>query len=305
MALHSATTAEVDAEHGQRLDNFLLGRLKHLPKSRIYRMVRRGEVRVNGGRARPGYRLQRGDQVRIPPHRRADDDQRLSAPLPRGAAEALRRRVLYQDDDVLVLDKPCGIAVHGGSGIAYGIIETLRHTPGIAPPSCRLELAHRLDRDTSGCLVVAKNRPALLRLHDQFRAGRVRKRYDLIVAGRWPASTRTVTEPLARYVLANGERRMRVAADGDPARTDFAVVAHLDGASWLAAHPKTGRTHQIRVHAAACGHPILGDDKYARGEAQAHGRLMLHASELKLTLGDRQIRFRAPLPQEFDQYPRA
>ncbi len=294
---------QVDAEQGQRLDNFLLGRLKDVPRSRIYRMLRRGEVRVNGSRVLPGYRLCRGDTVRVPPHW-GDIPRPAADAAPRRAFEELLNRVLYQDDDLIVLDKPSGVAVHGGSGTAYGVIETLRQFD----PGTRYELAHRLDRDTSGCLMVAKNRRTLLQLHAQFRAGGVRKRYDLIVVGRWPAGQLTVDKPLARYVVASGERRVRVSATGAPARTDFSVVARLDNvagietATWLAAFPKTGRTHQIRVHAAAAGHPIIGDDKYAHGEARDYRRLLLHASELKLTLGDRQTRFAAPLADEFQAF---
>lgn len=292
----------VGSEHGQRLDNFLLRRLKGLPKSRVYRMVRRGEVRVNGGRTRPSYRVQSGDEVRIPPFRPAEPDEATAkgAPL-RRVFDDLLANALYQDDDLLVIHKPSGIAVHGGSGIAFGVVETLRHFD----PATRYELAHRLDRDTSGCLLLVKNRRALLRLHQQFRTGGVRKRYDLIVAGDWPARRRTATEPLQRYVLASGERRVRVATDGEPARTDFAIVTRLNDATWLAAFPKTGRTHQIRVHAAVAGHPILGDTKYGRkaaagvaGKAGAN-RLLLHASALTISIGDRRQRFEAPLPAAF------
>ena len=285
----------VTDECGQRLDNFLVGRMKGVPKSRIYRMVRRGEVRVNGGRRRPGYRLQHGDEVRIPPFRggaRRDPGKGV----PQDAIEALRLATLYEDRDLLVLDKPSGVAVHGGSGIAFGVIETLRRSD----PSTPFALVHRLDRDTSGCLAVAKNRRTLLALHAQLRAGVVRKRYDLVVAGTWPAGLRSVDKPLARYALASGERRVRVQADGEPSKTEFRVVARLNDATWLAALPRTGRTHQIRVHAAASGHPILGDAKYARGAAQARPRLFLHATELAFMLHDRPLRLTAPVPREFE-----
>ena len=289
---------EVDAEQGQRLDNFLLARLKGLPRSRIYRMVRRGEVRVNGSRVRVGYRVQRGDQVRIPPYRQDADRDATRGHASRRAYEELLSRAVYQDDELMVLDKPSGMAVHGGSGVSFGVVETLRRFD----PSTPYELVHRLDRDTSGCLAVAKTRRALLAMHAEFRRGRVDKRYDLVVAGSWPSRLRTVEEPLERYVLASGERRVRVSDVGEPARTDFRVVQAFGESTWLAAYPRTGRTHQIRVHAASSGYPILGDDKYARGEPGGYPRLMLHASELALTIGDQPMRFTASLPGEFEAF---
>lgn len=290
----------VDAEHGQRLDNFLVARMKGLPKSRIYRMVRRGEVRVNGARKRPNYRVQRGDRVRIPPFR-SGPASAPAGPDPVGLAETLRDATVYEDDDLLVIDKPSGVAVHGGSGISHGVIETLRRND----PSVPYALAHRLDRDTSGCLAVAKNRRTLLALHDQLREGTVAKRYDLVVDGHWPADLRVVDRPLARYALASGERRVRVQDDGEPSTTEFKVDDQLGGATWLAAFPRTGRTHQIRVHAAASGHPILGDAKYARGGAQAHPRLFLHATRLAFRLQGRRIRLDAPVPGEFEALRKA
>ncbi|MCY4059942.1 MAG: RluA family pseudouridine synthase [Gammaproteobacteria bacterium] len=285
----------VDAEHGQRLDNFLIARMKGLPKSRIYRMVRRGEVRVNGARRRPDYRLQRGDRVRIPPFR-GGPSPAPGSPDPGALAETLRIATVYEDNDLLVIDKPSGIAVHGGSGISLGVIEALRGND----PSVPYALAHRLDRDTSGCLAVAKNRRTLLALHAELRKGAVSKRYDLVVDGLWPAGLDVVDKPLARYALASGERRVRVQADGEPSTTEFNVVHRLRGSTWLAAFPRTGRTHQIRVHAAASGYPILGDAKYARGSAQAHPRLFLHASRLTFRLQGRRIRIDAPVPREFE-----
>ena len=284
----------VDAEHGQRLDNFLIARMKGLPKSRIYRMVRRGEVRVNGARKRPDYRLQRGDRVRIPPFRSGSPAP--TGPDAGGLAETLRNSSVYEDDDLLVIDKPSGVAVHGGSGISLGVIETLRRND----PSVPYALAHRLDRDTSGCLAVAKNRRTLLALHAQLREGTVSKRYDLVVDGHWPADLRVVDKPLARYTLGSGERRVRVQDDGEPSTTEFKVVDRLGEATWLAAFPRTGRTHQIRVHAAASGHPILGDAKYARGSARAHSRLFLHATGLMFRLQGRRMRIGTPLPGEFE-----
>lgn len=296
MRARPVAIVEVDAEQGQRLDNFLLARLKGLPRSRIYRMVRRGEVRVNGSRVRAGYRVQRGDQVRIPPYRQDAGREATPGHASRSAYEELLSTAVYHDDELIVLDKPSGMAVHGGSGVSFGVVETLRRFD----PATPYELVHRIDRDTSGCLAVAKSRRALLAMHAEFRRRNVKKRYDLVVAGCWPSGLHTVDEPLERYVLASGERRVRVSRAGEPARTDFAVVEAQGNSTWLAAYPRTGRTHQIRVHAASSGHPILGDDKYAQGEPQAYPRLMLHASELTLTVGDKPMRFTAPLPEEFE-----
>lgn len=289
----------VDAAHGQRVDNFLMAQLKGLPRSRIYRMLRRGEVRVNGARAQPSRRLQRGDAVRIPPHRpaAANASGGVSAAAATRAAARLRERVLYEDARLLVLDKPSGLAVHGGSGISLGVVETLR----LAESSGYFELVHRLDRDTSGCLLVAKQRSMLLHLHEQFRAGTVRKRYELLVRGRWPRRRGTIAVALERYRLASGERRVRASASGEPARTDFAVRRRAADATWLVATPRTGRTHQIRVHAALAGHPILGDDKYGGGAAAAP-RLMLHGAAVECELDGVAHRFLAPLPASFGDW---
>ena len=229
-------TVEVGEAAGQRLDNFLIGRLKGVPRSRIYRMVRGGEVRVNGGRAKASQRLSATDRVRIPPYKGTDAAEAL---VDGGrVAAAVLDGLIHEDDDLIVVDKPSGIAVHGGSGVRAGLIETLR----ARKPKGWLELAHRIDRDTSGVLVLAKNRRTLLAWHEAFRKGRVRKRYDAIVDGEWPATLRTVRSPLKRLTLAGGERRMRVASDGQFARTDFEVVARGEHTTHLRAFPKTGRT---------------------------------------------------------------
>lgn len=288
-------TVEVGRAAGQRLDNFLIARLKGVPKSRIYRMVRGGEVRVNGGRAKASLRLAATDRVRIPPHRGTE-----AGALPADhshVAAAVLDGLIHEDGDLIVVNKPSGIAVHGGSGVGVGLIETLR----AREPKGWLELAHRIDRDTSGVLVLAKNRRTLLAWHEAFRTGRVRKRYDAIVEGEWPAALRTVRLPLKRLTMAGGERRMRTAPDGQPARTDFEVVARGNGNTHVRAFPKTGRTHQIRVHAASSGHPILGDDKYARGKARG-GRLLLHASRLRVEMNGATHDFNAPLPREFHEF---
>ena len=308
----------IDADAGQRIDNFLLRELKGLPKSRVYRLLRRGEVRVNGGRIKPTYRLAAGDQVRIPPLQGLSGAGAAEAFVGEGVLARVAACILFEDDNLLVLDKPAGMPVHGGSGLAFGAIEALRRLR----PEASLELAHRLDRDTSGCLLVAKTRPMLRSLHTALRERSVKKRYQLVVHGRWPRRLESVQLPLLRYVTASGERRVRVDDSGKASRTDFRIhAAGPDAAGGRAAAPEasalgtvtrldawlhTGRTHQIRVHALAMGHPIVGDAKYAGAErlaaAQAQGvsRLCLHAEEVGLVLEGRRRRFSAPVPEEFE-----
>ena len=293
---------EITPNHaGQRLDNFLLRELKGAPKTLIYRILRKGEVRLNGGRVQPDRRLQTGDVLRIPPVRLAEASDQPLRPPP-GLAERLRDAVLYEDRELLVLDKPAGLAVHKGSGLEYGIIEVLRVT---RPNDSFLELAHRLDRDTSGCLALART-PAALRLIQQaFRAGQVEKRYLALVCGYWNHGPREVNQPLRRNVLRSGERMVEVLEDGKEARTRFQPVSLFKPASLLEARIDTGRTHQIRVHAAHVGHPLAGDDKYGdagfnRLMAEQYGlrRLFLHAHSLNLPLGGRDIAVSAPLDAE-------
>lgn len=293
---------EITADHaGQRLDNFLLRELKGAPKSLIYRIVRTGEVRLNGGRVRPERRLQAGDVLRIPPVRLGERNERPLR-VPPGLAERLRAAVLYEDREILVLDKPFGLAVHKGSGLEYGVIEMLR---ALRPTEPFLELAHRLDRETSGCLALAKTPAALRALQDALRAGRVEKRYLALVRGYWNHGPREVNQPLRRNVLRGGERMVEVLEDGKPARTYFRPVSLHKLASLLEASLATGRTHQIRVHAAHVGHPLAGDEKYGDAEfnrlmAERYGlrRLFLHAHSLNLPLGGRDIAVSAPLDPE-------
>lgn len=293
----------VGEDAGQRIDNFLLRELKGLPRSRIYRLLRKGEVRVNGRRAKPTQRLSRGDEVRIPPVRgMAPPGRESDTPyIGPGLLASLTAAVVFEDDDLLVLNKPAGMPVHGGSGLSFGAIEALRRLR----PDSDLGLAHRLDRDTSGCLLVAKSRRVLLELHQALRDRQVRKRYRALVWGAWPRRTTTVQLPLTRYVTASGERRVRVAADGKASRTDFRVIEAGGQASLLDVRLHTGRTHQIRVHAFASGHPVVGDTKYSTPEqqerAQALGirRLCLHAEELVLTVEGSKRRFEAPVPVDF------
>lgn len=272
----------IDERHaGQRIDNFLIARLKGLPRTRIYRILRRGEVRVNKGRIRQHYRLQHGDVVRIPP-------LRLSSPDPdREPATALRERVeaciVFEDRGLIVLDKPSGVAVHGGSGRSYGIIEALRASRG---ERHYLELVHRLDKDTSGCLMIAKRRSVLTTLHEAFREGKVVKRYLVLVQGEWRGGARDVEAGLRRNVLKSGERLVRVDESGKAGRTRFVPRGTASSASYLEARPFTGRTHQIRVHAASVGHPVAGDTKYGDRDfnrdmrGQGLRRLFLHAASL-------------------------
>ncbi len=298
-----ARVVEIDAdEAGQRIDNFLIAKLKGVPRSRVYRILRRGEVRVNRGRVAASYKLQAGDAVRIPPLR---VDERASPATGSSLPARLERSIIYEDETLLVLDKPSGVAAHGGSGIALGAIEALRAARPGAP---FLELVHRLDRETSGCLMVAKKRSALRELHAQLRAHAIDKRYLLLVHTVWRGGGRRVDLALARDQLRGGERLVRVAPDGQPASTSFTPLERFANASLLRARPLSGRTHQIRVHAAALGHAIAGDEKYGDAEfnraLRAHGlrRLFLHAAELRLQLpGGAPLRVEAPLPTELVQ----
>lgn len=289
------------AHAGQRLDNFLLRELKGAPKSLIYRIMRTGEVRLNGGRVQPERRLQTGDVLRIPPVRLGECDAQPVRVSP-GLAERLQDAVLYEDRNILVLDKPAGLAVHKGSGLDYGLIEALRT---LRPSEPFLELAHRLDRETSGCLALAKTPVALRQIQNAFRADQVEKRYLALVRGYWNHGPREVNQPLRRNVLRGGERMVEVLDDGKPARTQFRPVSLHKPASLLEACIATGRTHQIRVHAAHVEHPLAGDNKYGDPEFNrrmaAHydlRRLFLHAHSLNLPLGGRDIAVSAPLNSE-------
>ncbi|MEX0386234.1 RluA family pseudouridine synthase [Spiribacter onubensis] len=268
---------------GQRIDNYLLRVLKGVPRTRIYRLLRRGEVRVNGGRVRPTARLGAGDRVRIPPVREATGGETFkpSAQI----MERLEAAILYEDERLLVIDKPSGLAVHGGSGIAYGVVEALRLMRPRAP---FIDLVHRLDRETSGCLVLAKRRYTLRALHTEFREGRVDKRYLALVRGRFGANTRRVEARLRPETGKGGERIMRVHPDGQSARTDFRCLRSYDGWSLVEAVLHTGRMHQIRAHAAAIGHPVAMDRRYGSSTADREirplglRRLFLHAANLGL-----------------------
>lgn len=289
-------------EQGQRLDNFLLKICKGVPKSHVYRIVRSGEIRVNGKRADVFYRLQLGDTLRIPPIRVAQRKEEIVA----GAEFNAALPILFEDEAMLVVDKPSGIAVHGGSGVSFGVIEALRRQ---RPQARFLELAHRLDRETSGLLLVGKKRSALTALHDMFREGGLGgrgadKRYFALVKGRWMDPVRHVKLPLLKYLLDSGERRVRVSDDGKASHTVFRLIARWENFSLLEAELKSGRTHQIRVHCAHLGYPIAGDDKYgdfAFNKSLLKAglkRMFLHAWKMTLPhpiSGDSMV-LEAPLP---------
>lgn len=298
----SANWLEVGEEaDGQRIDNFLLRVCKGVPKSHVYRILRSGEVRVNKGRVGPEYRLRIGDRVRVPPIR-------LAAKAEAAPAAAIPERefeIAYEDDALLVLDKPAGVAVHGGSGVSFGIIEQLRR---MRPEARMLELAHRLDRETSGLLIVAKKRSALARLHDAFRHGGINKRYLALVKGRWMNPRQHVKLPLLKYLTADDERRVMVSNDGKEAHSIVRLMARWEHFSLVEVELKTGRTHQIRVHLAHLGFPLAGDDKYGdfalNKDLQKAGlkRMFLHAAKLRfdhpLHEDAPPIALEAPLPPE-------
>jgi 23S rRNA pseudouridine955/2504/2580 synthase len=273
---------------GQRIDNFLRTQLKGVPKTLIYRILRKGEVRVNKGRIKPEYKLQAGDVVRVPPLRLPDRDEPV--PLAQGLLERLEAAIVFEDKALIVLNKPAGIAVHGGSGLSFGVIEALRQ---LRPDAKELELVHRLDRDTSGLLMIAKKRSMLRHLHLQLRGDGVDKRYMALVRGRWDTSKKQVNAPLLKNTLRSGERMVEVTDEGKDALTLFRVLRRFgDFATLVEAKPVTGRTHQIRVHARHAGHSIAGDSKYGDEEFSAvirdlgGKRLFLHAYALKVPLPD-------------------
>ncbi len=281
---------------GQRIDNFLLRECKGVPKSHIYKAIRGGEVRVNKGRISSDYRLQDGDLVRVPPLRLPDRDQ--PRPVPAAVFP-----VVFEDEHLMVIDKPAGVAVHGGSGVSFGVIEQLR---AARPQERFLELAHRLDRETSGLLIIAKRRAALVELHDMFREIRARKFYLALVQGDWVNDRQHIRFPLLRWLTANGERRVRVDEEGKQAHTIITLQRRFGRFSLLQAELKTGRTHQIRVHLAHSGFPIVGDEKYgddalrAQFARQGFKRMFLHSGRLEFNhpVTGEPLVLEAPLPPE-------
>lgn len=283
---------------GQRIDNFLLNLLRGVPRSYIYRILRRGEVRVNKGRIKASYRLNEGDLVRVPPVRMAEKSSSSGAG-PR-QLEMIEQSIIYQDKRLLVLNKPSGMAVHGGSGLSFGVIEALRQ---LRPEEREMELVHRLDRDTSGCLMVARRRSALRQLHALIRGDGIDKRYLALVAGKWHRDRVVVNEPLLKNTMRGGERIVIVDPLGKPSVTHFRVRERFPGCTLVEAKLITGRTHQIRVHAAHLGTPILGDVKYGDDAAnkamrnRGLKRLFLHAESLRFTWPEtaEELAFQAPM----------
>lgn len=291
---------------GQRVDNFLLSMLCGVPKSRIYRIIRKGEVRVNKGRIDVSYKLVCGDTVRIPPVRFTPKSEKKPLPPHGKLAKLIENSILYQDDQLLIIDKPAGLAVHGGSGVSLGLIEVLR---AMYPEAPFLELVHRLDRDTSGCIMIAKERSMLTHLHACLKAGKIQKTYFAIVQGKW-RGTKLVEAPLLKYLLRSGERMVKVDPEGKHAQTQIQVVESYEQATLIQAKPITGRTHQIRVHCAFMGHPIIGDPKYgdmkANQQAKEQGfeRLFLHAHQLSIRLPYKpyNLTITSSMPKAFENY---
>jgi len=298
----------VDEESaGQRLDNFLIRHLKGVPKTHVYRIIRSGEVRVNKGRAAADTRIETGDVVRLPPVRISDKvAEKAARPAP-----GREFPLLLEDDALMAIDKPSGVAVHGGSGVSFGVIEQLRQA---RPQAKLLELVHRLDRETSGILLVAKKRSALKHLQDQFRERETGKTYLALVQGMWPEKLKVIDSPLLKFLLPDGERRVKVTTPDDPdgmrSITLVKVAERLNGCTLLEVTIKTGRTHQIRVHLASQGHPIAGDDKYGDFEwnkalnKQGLKRMFLHAWRLQFThpATDKRIELKSALPPELQLY---
>lgn len=285
---------------GQRIDNFLRTQLKGVPKTMIYRILRKGEVRVNKGRVKPEYKLQAGDIVRVPPMRVSEPDE--PQPLAQGLLKRLEDSIVFEDKALIVINKPAGIAVHGGSGLNYGVIEAFRQ---LRPDAKELELVHRLDRDTSGLLMIAKKRSMLRHLHAALRGDGVDKRYLALVRGSWPSARKQVSAPLLKNNLRSGERMVEVNPEGKDALTEFRVLRRFgEFATLVEASPITGRTHQIRVHAKHAGHPIAGDNKYgdddfSREMRELGGkRLFLHAHSLTIALPDGgELKVEAPVDE--------
>jgi 23S rRNA pseudouridine955/2504/2580 synthase len=293
-----------EGDDGQRLDNFLLRTLGAVPRSLVYRILRTGEVRVNGRRAKPAYRLVAGDKVRLPPLQgagRKEDSEAPKAPS-KSLRDFVAAAVIHEDRDLIVVSKPAGVAVHGGSGVSFGVIEALR---AVHPELKELELVHRLDRETSGCLLVAKRRAVLRDLHAQLRERQMQKRYLALVAGRWPFGVKTIDLPLKTNLQQGGERVVRVHSEGQQAVTTFKPIEQFGKiATLLDIDLGTGRTHQIRVHAAHAGYPVAGDEKYGDREKDAKlkeyglSRMFLHAASLTFRRGAESFTVEAPLPRE-------
>jgi len=293
---------EIDEDRaGQRIDNFLIGHLKRVPKTLIYRILRKGEVRVNKGRIKAEYKLKAGDVVRVPPVRVPDGKSVPNAS--QQLKDLLAKSILFENKGLLIINKPSGLAVHGGSGINLGLIEVLRQ---MRPDDHYLELVHRLDRDTSGCIMIAKKRSMLRHLHKDLREGRIQKHYHALVEGYWPAKCKSVDVALRKTEISSAERIVRVDPEGKPSLTRFKILQRYELCTLVEAKPITGRTHQIRVHALHMGHGLVGDPKYgndafnASMKVQGFGRLFLHAAALEVQLPDESepIWVEAPLDEK-------
>jgi 23S rRNA pseudouridine955/2504/2580 synthase len=287
---------------GQRLDNFVLRECPAIPKTRLYRAMRKGEVRVNKGRVKPDQRLALGDIVRLPPL--ASPPPREPGAAPPGWQERLANSIVFEDEQLLAMNKPSGLAVHGGSGLQFGLIETLRT---MRPDARFLELVHRLDRETSGLVLIAKKPAALRALHELLRSkGKIDKRYLALAEGAWPRHLRLVDAPLQRFERKSGERMVAVSKDGKPSTTEFRIRQSFAKVTLVEARPLTGRTHQIRVHALHAGHTLLGDAKYQSAESEAIARklrlkrLFLHAESLSFMLNEQPYKLQAPLDEELN-----
>ena len=296
---------EVDENSvGQRLDNFLMTQLKGVPKSHIYKIIRRGEVRINKGRTKNVYRLKLNDLVRVPPVKTDDRDTSIPA---KWILSSFEERVLFEDDDLIVLNKPSGIAVHGGTANSHGVIEALRF---LRPNERYLELVHRLDKATSGCLLIAKNRKMLNGLQTLLRNRKINKTYTALLCGVIHKQVVKVNAPLEKRTLESGEHRVRVHPDGKKSETVFERLTQYKNATLVSALPKTGRTHQIRVHAKHLGHPIAGDERYSSPsqykQYRENGlkRLFLHASKLSFIhpFNEERVSFEAPLDAELEKF---
>lgn len=297
----SVTFHHVDEEYaGQRLDNFLIRLLKGVPKSHIYKLLRKGEVRVNKGRVKPDTRLKAGDSIRIAPIRVAEQSAEVPGSQLR---QRLKQSILFEDDALLIVNKPSGMAVHGGSGVSFGVIEVLRAE---RPQDKYLELAHRLDRDTSGCLILAKSRSALVTIQKAMQNNSIEKRYSTLVKGIWPKGKSSINAPLKKNQLSSGERMVRVDAEGKASITHFKIAHKYTDATLLEVRLETGRTHQIRVHCQFAGQPVAGDDKYGSRDFnetmrnRGLKRLFLHAIHVRFVhpISGDLIDIEAPLPND-------
>lgn len=278
---------------GQRLDNFLLRELRPVPKSRVMRMIRRGEVRVNGRRSRVSLRLTLGDRIRVPPVSIAETPPKS---IPAWLLRRIQQSVLHEDRRLIVLNKPSGIAVHSGGSVEVGLVDVVRELYN----EQRIDLVHRIDQATSGCVVFARSRVAMLEMHHAFQQRKVEKQYDAIVYGVWPPNLTVVNRPIGRFSMPNGERRAKIDESGQEAITAFSIQDQCASASWMRVKPITGRTHQIRVHAASTGHFVLGDAKYSQRTSLPRAtRLMLHAANVSI---GNELAVHAPLDEAFTDY---